>query len=71
MDAAAAPSPALRPEVEVRALLSDRPLVLRLLRPPFPALGVGTLRVLRIRPQGALTEIVAGYERYERLEDDS
>jgi hypothetical protein len=37
------------------------------LRPPFPALGVGVLRVLRVRDVGEATELVAGYERYERV----
>jgi hypothetical protein len=40
--------------------------------PPYPALGVGTLRVLRVREESApgqtpQTEIIAGYDRYERL----
>jgi hypothetical protein len=56
----------------VRAALADRALVLRLLLPPYPALGVGTLRVLRLREEtshdgAAVTEILAGYDRYERL----
>jgi hypothetical protein len=57
----------LLPEVEVRRALAGRALAFRLLTPPFPALGVGVLRVLRIAEYGARTEIVAGYERYERL----
>jgi hypothetical protein len=59
---------ALLPEVEARRLLTGRDLRFRLLAPPFAALGVGTLRVLRVAERGALTEIVAGYERYERLD---
>ena len=58
---------ALLPELEVRSLLRDRDMSLHLLRPPYPAAGVGVLRVLRVREQGAVTEVVAGYERYERL----
>jgi len=58
----------LLPETAVRAVLRDRTLTLRLLRPPYPALGVGVLRVLRVAERDAGTEIVAGYERYERLE---
>jgi hypothetical protein len=61
------PSLVLLPEVEARATLAGRPLSWRLIRPPYPALGVGSLRVLRIAPSGATTEIVAGYDRYERL----
>ena len=58
---------ALLPEVEARRLLAGRDLIFRLLAPPFPALGAGALRVLRVAERGARTEIVAGYERYERL----
>ena len=57
----------LLPEVTVRRLLADRPLSLRLLTPPYRALGVGVLRVLSVAVRGTLTELVAGYERYERL----
>jgi hypothetical protein len=62
----------LLPEPAARAALAGRSLVLRVLAPPFPALGVGKLRVLRIvegeGERDGLSEIVAGYERYERLE---
>jgi hypothetical protein len=59
----------LVPEVEARAALGDRALSLVVLRPPYPALGCGVLRVLRVTEgaEGA-TEIVAGYESYERLD---
>ncbi len=57
----------LLPEVEARALLAGRELSLRVLRPPYPALGLGVLRVLRVSERGERTEIVAGYEGYERL----
>ena len=56
------------PEVHVRRLLADRPLRLQMLCPPYPALGVGTLRVLRIRERGSALDLVAGYENYERLD---
>lgn len=58
----------LLPEVRARGLLGDRPIALTVLRPPYPALGVGTLRVLRIREGSEATNVVASYERYERLE---
>jgi hypothetical protein len=58
----------LLPEVEARALLAGRDLGFRLLRPPYPAIGLGTLRVLRVSEAGDRTEIVAGYDGYERLE---
>jgi hypothetical protein len=57
----------LLPEVRARGLLEGRELSLRLLLPPFPALGLGVLRVLRIVEREARTEIVAGYDGYERL----
>ncbi len=57
----------LLPEVEARATLAGRSLALRVLRPPYPAAGVGTLRVLRVRERGERTELVAGYDGYERL----
>ncbi len=60
---------ALLPETEARILLRDRVLVWKLLRPPYPALGIGELRVLRIREEDERIELIAGYERYERLTD--
>jgi hypothetical protein len=59
----------LVPEVLARRELTGRAIRLRVLRPPYPALGVGTLRVLRIR-EGVAShplELTVGYERYERL----
>ncbi|MBV9438623.1 MAG: hypothetical protein JOZ24_01390 [Candidatus Eremiobacteraeota bacterium] len=55
--------------VHALAALGRRPLRFRLLRPTFPALGVGTLRTLRVLPvgEGGAVDVVAGYERYERL----
>jgi len=49
-----------------RRALSDRPVRLRMLLPPYPAFGVGALRVLRVREREPYLEVVAGYERYER-----
>jgi hypothetical protein len=51
--------------------LGDRPIRLRMLTPPYPALGAGALRCLRVgqgsgEHDGAL-EVIAGYDRYERL----
>jgi hypothetical protein len=57
----------LLPETEARRLLADRPLTFLLLAPPFPALGVGRLRVLRVAERDGMTELVAGYESYARL----
>jgi hypothetical protein len=58
---------ALAAEQPVRERLLDRRLYFRLLRPPYPALGAGALRVLRVKESEAGTELVVGYERYERL----
>jgi hypothetical protein len=58
----------LLPEVQARALLHDRALSFRLLLPPYPAYGVGVLRVLRVAEREGRTEIIAGYESYERVE---
>jgi hypothetical protein len=63
----------LAPEVLARRELAGRALRLHVLRPPYPALGVGILRVLRIRDDAAeasssALELTVGYERYERLD---
>jgi hypothetical protein len=57
----------LVPEVEARALLGDRSVSLRLLLPPYPALGLGKLRVLRVKERGDSTELLCSYEGYERI----
>jgi len=58
------PEPAAR-----RELLSGHALVLNVLRPPYPVVGVGLLRILRVRETGADSlEITAGYDNYERLD---
>jgi hypothetical protein len=54
--------------VDARAMLGDRAMRLRVLLPPYPALGCGVLRALRISETNEFVEIVAGYESYERLE---
>jgi hypothetical protein len=59
------------PWVGARRALGDRPLRFRLLTPPYPAVGAGALRTLRVRALGGehdgAWELLAGYERYERL----
>ncbi len=57
----------LVPEPFARLALRDRTLVFRLLRPAYAAIGVGMLRVLRLREVDGSVEIVAGYDRYERI----
>jgi hypothetical protein len=54
--------------VEARAMLGNRAMRLRLLLPPYPALGCGVLRALRVSEHNEVIEIVAGYEAYEHLE---
>ncbi|HXP94014.1 MAG TPA: hypothetical protein VN905_11150 [Candidatus Binatia bacterium] len=54
--------------VEARSMLGDRAIHLRMLLPPYPALGCGILRALRVGEHDDRVEIVAGYEAYERIE---
>ena len=70
-----APAPAVEelvmlPWTTARAALADRPLRLRVLVPPYPALGVGVLRCLRVMALGGAhdgaLELIAGYDGYER-----
>ena len=62
---------ALLPWVQARVLLGDRVLRFRVLVPPYPALGLGALRALRVSAlsgeHDGAWELVAGYERYERI----
>ena len=62
---------ALLPWVQARVLLGDRALRFRVLAPPYPALGLGALRALRVSAlsgeHDGAWELVAGYERYERI----
>jgi hypothetical protein len=56
------------PHVQARRLLADTAHTLLVLRPPYPALGVGALRVLRVRElPAAPLEVTVGYDNYERL----
>ncbi|MBV8074697.1 MAG: hypothetical protein JO140_04635 [Candidatus Eremiobacteraeota bacterium] len=59
----------LAPEVEARAALAGRELSERLLLPPYPALGVGRLRVVRVRAEegSERLELLCSYEGYEPL----
>ena len=61
----------LLPEASARRMLAGtHALELHVLRPPFAAAGVGSLRVLRVKETaGGTLAIVAGYDNYERLED--
>ena len=57
------------PEVQARRLLAGVPLTIEVLRPPYAALGVGALRLLRVREPAACAalELTVGYDAYERL----
>jgi hypothetical protein len=58
----------LMPEVDARKALCDRTLRLSVLAPLGTWLGCGRLRVLRCKTDAdGATELVAGYERYERI----
>lgn len=61
----------LVPEVEARAALAGKKLAFRVLLPPYPALGLGRLRVVRLRDravnESAETELLCSYEGYERF----
>jgi len=57
----------LLPEVDARAQLVGRNVALRLLLPPYPAIGVGRLRVVRARERDEVTELLCSYEGYERI----
>jgi hypothetical protein len=58
----------LVPWNEAHGALARRRLALRVLAPPYPAIGAGELRVLRIRECGdAPLDVVCGYERYRRI----
>ncbi len=57
----------LLPWIDARRRLGARAHVLRVLAPPYPAIGDGVLRVLRVRENGAEPlDVVCGYERYIR-----
>jgi hypothetical protein len=59
------------PWTSALAALADRPLRLRVLTPPYLAVGLGTLRLLRVialgGPHDGAFELTCGYDGYERL----
>lgn len=56
----------LVPEATARVALAGRLCSLRVLAPDYVAVGVGELRLLRIREGADGLELVAGYESYDR-----
>jgi hypothetical protein len=58
----------LLPWIEARGILGNQPIALRVLTPPYPAAGGGTLRVLRVRERtDEPLDVICGYERYKRI----
>lgn len=59
------------PWTEAREALAGQPLRLRMLTPPYAAIGVGELRLLRVLAlQGAhdgALELTCGYDGYDKL----
>ncbi len=60
---------ALMPFTDARELLGGARVRLHMLLPPYAAVGLGVLRVLRARERDGAMEIVAGYDGYARLAD--
>jgi len=57
----------LLPWIEARRRLGTRAHRLRVLTPPYAAVGGGELRVLRVRENGPQPlDVLCGYERYRR-----
>ncbi|GAC1582589.1 MAG: hypothetical protein NVS3B7_18010 [Candidatus Elarobacter sp.] len=61
----------MMPWASARAALADRPLRVRVLTPPYPVVGLGELRLLRVRAlsgehDGAY-ELTCGYDGYDKL----
>jgi len=62
------PDLVLVPWSEAHGALAGRRIALRVLAPPYPAIGGGVLRVLRVRERAdAPLDVVCGYERYRRI----
>lgn len=61
----------MMPWTQARAALAGHSLRVRVLAPPYPAAGVGTLRLLRVAVLGGAHdgayELTCGYDGYERL----
>ncbi len=62
------PQLALMPEVQARRLLGDRCLRTHVVRPFGAWVGVGRLRVINVRATEGGLELLAGYERYDRVD---
>ena len=61
----------MMPWTQARTALAGHSLRLRLVTPPYPAAGVGALRLLRVAvlsgAHNGAYELTCGYDGYERL----
>jgi hypothetical protein len=57
----------LAAEVDARRALHGRTLRLSMLAPYGAWLGRGTLRVLRVKLDDEIADLIVGYESYEKL----
>jgi hypothetical protein len=57
----------LVPYTRALEALKDRKIQLTVITPPYPALGRGTLHVVRVRQEGDAVALDATYDDYERL----
>ncbi len=57
----------LLPLSEALAKVGQAPVAVSVVTPPYPALGKGSLRVVRVREEGPGLHLDLSYEDYERL----
>lgn len=55
------------PLVEALERLKGRDVFVHVLAPPHPAIGKGTLHVVRVQEQGERIELTVTYDDYEKL----
>jgi hypothetical protein len=57
----------LMPYTSAIEKLNGRDVRLRVVSPPYPALGRGTLRVVRVAEEGDTVKLDVSYDDYERI----
>ncbi|HXW52436.1 MAG TPA: hypothetical protein VEJ41_10630 [Candidatus Acidoferrales bacterium] len=57
----------LLPYLRALELLGGRDVHLNVVTPPYPALGIGNLHVVRVRHEGESIVLETSYDDYERL----
>jgi hypothetical protein len=57
----------LVPYTRAFELLKGRVITLSVITPPYPALGCGTLRVVRVTEEDNVVHLEATYDDFERL----